>query len=569
MADAKPTAETTTAERKAPEVEIPDSGAREAPIRNGKDGRSAAAPAQPENRPENQSRLRLAAKMAIGLVVVILLGIGVLWGIRRWDYGKTHVSTDDAYVTGNLVNISPSISGTLDSLNVDEGSVVKKGQLIARLGANSATATLRQAQAAYDAALSQIPQAEKSLSYQQATTEAAIRKAEAAIAGQRAKTSGAQQQVTLTTATFRNQVDQAQSQVGAAEAQAAKAQADVLTAIAALDNYRQGVQTAQRSARAQADRIRAAQAEADRAGKEETRYKQLLAEDAVSAQQYDTVRAQALSAGAQLSAVQDEADQANSQVAQAQKSVVQAEAQVKAAEQAAAAARKQIDVARAGLKLARANSTQVGIQQTNVLSSVEQAGQDRADLASAVAGREQTALKQDQITTAKAQAAEAKQALVNAQINLNHTFIYAPDDGTIVKKTANVGASLAPGQPIVTMTQGGSVWVTANYKETQMQDVRAGQPAEVEVDSLPGRLFQGRVESINEVTGAATSLLPPDNATGNFTKVVQRIPVRIALIPARDNDDPRYARAGDIHNLRQGMSVTATIDTGASRKGSR
>ena len=139
-------------------------------------------------------------------------------------------------------------------------------------------------------------------------------------------------------------------------------------------------------------------------------------------------------------------------------------------------------------------------------------------------------------------------------------------DGTVVKKASNVGASLSPGQTVVTMTQGDYVYVTANFKETQLRDVRPQQPAEVEVDSFPGRIFKGTVKSINEATGATQALLPPDNATGNFTKVVQRIPVRIELVPAKDTDDKKYARAADIQSLRQGMSVTATIDVSGAKQ---
>jgi multidrug resistance efflux pump len=234
---------------------------------------------------------------------------------------------------------------------------------------------------------------------------------------------------------------------------------------------------------------------------------------------------------------------------------------VKAAQRAAGAAEEQVNVARAGVGLALANAGQVGIQQANLATTTRQTGESQADIAAAQAGREQVAARRSQIETARAQAEQARAALTNAQIALGDTYIYAPTDGTVVRKTANVGASLAPGSPILTLTVGDYVWVDANFKETQLRDVRPGQPAEIEVDAFPGIVFKGRVRSINEATGAATSLLPPENATGNFTKVVQRIPVRIEIEPASDNEDRKYARAADIRNLRQGMSVTATIDT--------
>jgi membrane fusion protein (multidrug efflux system) len=138
--------------------------------------------------------------------------------------------------------------------------------------------------------------------------------------------------------------------------------------------------------------------------------------------------------------------------------------------------------------------------------------------------------------------------------------IAAPSDGMVVRKGVNVGAALTPGQTIITMTFGHDVWVTANFKETQLRGVKPGDPAEVEVDAIPGEVFKGVVVSVNEATGASTALLPPDNATGNFTKVVQRIPVKIALVAAGASERGKYATEQDIANLRQGMSVTATVD---------
>jgi len=131
----------------------------------------------------------------------------------------------------------------------------------------------------------------------------------------------------------------------------------------------------------------------------------------------------------------------------------------------------------------------------------------------------------------------------------------------VVKKAANIGSSLSPGQSVVTLTQGSYVWVSANFKETQLKNVVVGQPCEVEVDTFPGIIFNGRVQAINEATGASLALLPPDNSTGNFTKVVQRVPVKIQLVPATGTADKKYARQADILRLHQGLSVTAVIDT--------
>ena len=242
----------------------------------------------------------------------------------------------------------------------------------------------------------------------------------------------------------------------------------------------------------------------------------------------------------------------------------QAIAQLSAAQHNADAMLRQVEVYRAAFRYAESNLKQVGIKQSDVANNLNMGGQAEASLATALAGRKQIALKESQIATYQAQAAQAKAALTSAQVTQGDTFIYSPTDGQVVRKAVGVGAALSAGQTIVTITQANEVWVTANFKETQLTHVHSGQSAEVEVDTFPGKKFHGRVQSIEEATGSSTALLPADNATGNFTKVVQRVPVRIQLIPAAQDDDKQYARASDIANLRQGLSVTAIIDTSSN-----
>jgi membrane fusion protein (multidrug efflux system) len=556
--------------------------------KNAPDNQTAAGVTAP-----NKLRRRWLKPLLLGLGLILLVG-GSVWGVNYWRYSQTHVSTDDAYITGNLVNVSPIISGTLNLLTVDEGADVRRGQLLARLDDAGPLATVRQEQANYHAALTQIPQAERNLRYQILSTDAAIRKAQASLAVQGAKTSGAQQQVILASGTTSHQVLQAQSQVEAvraqlqqalAQASAARAnvtnsQQAVQTALASLQNSLQQVQTAQFTVQTAQAQVYAAQADVERTAKDEARYRVLYAEDAISAQQYDSTHNQARDALASLQARQSQVQvaqsqmeqsrasvrQAQSQVEQMRTAVTQAQAQAEAARRAADAAQEQINVARAGLSVAQANRTQVGVQTANLLSTARETGEYAADVASARAGEEQVGVRRKQVETYRAQAQQALATLTNARVNLNYTYIYAPNDGTVVKKTQNVGAALSPGQSIFIMTEGNYVWVEANFKETQLAHVRVGQPAEIVVDAFPGKVFRGWVHSINEASGAATSLLPPDNATGNFTKVVQRIPVRIELVTAEASDDPKYATARDLRTLRQGMSVTATIDTSGKMK---
>jgi membrane fusion protein, multidrug efflux system len=116
-----------------------------------------------------------------------------------------------------------------------------------------------------------------------------------------------------------------------------------------------------------------------------------------------------------------------------------------------------------------------------------------------------------------------------AELNLSYTTLAAPEDGFIAKRAVEPGMVVPAGQPLLGFVCASTRWVDANFKETQLPLIRPGEPAEVTVDALPGRTFQGRVESLGSATGSTFTLLPPDNSTGNFTKVVQRVPVRIAL----------------------------------------
>jgi membrane fusion protein (multidrug efflux system) len=146
---------------------------------------------------------------------------------------------------------------------------------------------------------------------------------------------------------------------------------------------------------------------------------------------------------------------------------------------------------------------------------------------------------------------KAAQAQVNeAQLNLGYTKIVAPVDGKVGKKSFEVGMLAAAGQPLLGFVSNNERWVTANLKETDMDDIAVGKKATVEVDAISGRTFEGEVESISPATGATFTLLPPDNSTGNFTKVVQRVPVRIKLLNLTDKDMDR---------LQSGLSAEVKI----------
>jgi membrane fusion protein (multidrug efflux system) len=155
---------------------------------------------------------------------------------------------------------------------------------------------------------------------------------------------------------------------------------------------------------------------------------------------------------------------------------------------------------------------------------------------------------------AKAKIMERKALLNEAELQLSYTKIYAARDGYITRKSVEAGANIQAGQALMALVPLKDAWITANYKERQITHIQPGQKVEFSVDAYPGRVFSGRVDSIMAGTGAAFSLLPPENATGNYVKVVQRIPVKIAIDSSSDPE----------HLLRVGMSVIPTVLTGRS-----
>jgi len=152
---------------------------------------------------------------------------------------------------------------------------------------------------------------------------------------------------------------------------------------------------------------------------------------------------------------------------------------------------------------------------------------------------------------AKAQMSAAKQQLNISRQNLRYTKIYSPVDGYVTKKSVEIGNQITAGQPLMAIIGLKDIWLTANYKETQLKKVKPGQRVLIKVDTYPGKVFTGRVDSIMAGTGAAFSLFPPENALGNYVKVVQRVPVKIVF----DNNVDQE------HILRIGMSCVPTIIT--------
>jgi len=275
---------------------------------------------------------------------------------------------------------------------------------------------------------------------------------------------------------------------------------------AAIEEAERGIEGARGQLEAARSTVRQAQANSTKATRDVERLKGLLAKDEVSQQMYDAAVA---SADAQRAAV----DAANGGVAAAE----------------------------AGLKAAESRLMQAHVAE---------------DQAHVLLQNAQTAPQQISVIQARAAAAEAhaqqmRAQLAQAELNLEHATVKAPLKGLVSRKTVEPGQIVQPGQPLMAIIPLDEVWVTANFKETQLEHMRPGQRVTVKVDAAGGKVFTGKVDSIAAATGARFALLPPENATGNYVKVVQRVPVKIVLDPGQDPE----------HLLRPGLSAEPTVYT--------
>ncbi|MGH9494462.1 MAG: HlyD family secretion protein [Candidatus Sulfotelmatobacter sp.] len=273
------------------------------------------------------------------------------------------------------------------------------------------------------------------------------------------------------------------------ESQVSASEADVNSA-------RAGIQVARQQSEAAKAQLQQALANDVKAQNDLGRYKQLVDKQEISSQQYDQAVAASKASAAGVAGARASADAAQQQVTQAEGKLVQAQANWRYANTAP----RQMEITRA-----------------------------KADSALAEVQRKKADLDQ-------------------AQLNLQYTKIVAPVNGIVSDRTVEVGQNVAPGQELLKVINLDDIWITANFKETQLRNMKVGQHVTIDVDAN-GKSYNGKVESFAGASGARFSLLPPENATGNYVKVVQRIPVKIVLDPGQNND----------HALRPGMSVTPKV----------
>ena len=259
------------------------------------------------------------------------------------------------------------------------------------------------------------------------------------------------------------------------------------------------------------------------------------AQAAVSVAQAQVANARAAQASSRAKAASSQADVSAARTRQEQTAADLARYKTLADKEEIS--RQQYDAARAAADSARASA--------EAARSTAEASRSTADAAAA-----QIEAAQRQVAAAQASVAQHQATLEAAKLQISYAVVTAPVSGIVSKKAVEVGQFVQAGQPLLAIVQGTDTWVSANFKETQLAKMHPGQTAEIEVDAYPGHTFHGRVESLAAATGARFSLLPPDNATGNFTKVVQRVPVKIVFTDPSDPNRP----------LRVGMNVSVVVN---------
>ncbi len=244
---------------------------------------------------------------------------------------------------------------------------------------------------------------------------------------------------------------------------------------------------------------------------------------------------------------QSEEQELQASIAEKRKSLAQAQANLEATRADEALATKELK----RYENLRKEEVVSASQYDNTESRFEVA-RARKDAAEAAIAETEAALKtaQARLTTQGFKIKEAQASLDRAQLDLKRTVVVAPVSGMIAKKNVDPGKYVQPGQPLLSIVNG-EMWVIANFKETQIKKMAVGQPVEVRVDAYPRTTFKGHVDSLQPGTGSAFSLLPPENATGNFVKVVQRVPVKIVMESKPDRNNPLWP----------GLSVIPTVDT--------
>jgi membrane fusion protein, multidrug efflux system len=398
-----------------------------------------------------QNRIRNAA-------IIVIIVVIVAAGLAYYLHSRSFESTDNAFIEGNVVQVSPRIQGQVVRVYVNDNQRVRKGDLLVEIDARD---------------------------YELKVAETKARMNDA-----QARLSSAQSGVSLTT-----DVTSAGMVQATAALEAARNQIDIFSARLRLEDA--DIQATEAGLRqAESGRV-AAEAGARRAESDATRYRALYKKDEISRQTLE-----------------------------------RAEAEETASKATFDAAGYAVSGARARLEQAKAarTATTSSLQQANNLAQ-----QASGKLQEARAGSRQVRIRESEVKSVNAQIEQLESMNRSAELNLSFTRIYAPEAGTVTRKSVEPGNFVQVGQALMAIVTD-NIWVVANFKETQLTSMKPGQPVDIRIDAFPQYKLKGKVDSIQTGTGARFSLLPAENATGNYVKVIQRMPVKITFTDPPSSD---------------------------------
>jgi membrane fusion protein (multidrug efflux system) len=419
------------------------------------------------------------------LVAGAIVVIAILfWGGKYLAYALSHETTDDARVDADTVSVTSKIQERVDQILVDTNQTVTKGEILVRLDDTDEHNAVLQAQAALQA--------------------------------QDAQARAAQENVSLTRAQVAAQNAQGAGGISSAQSSVKNAQAQTQSAQQQADAARAAIAQANAQLRVAQSQVPAAREGLVRANADLARYAALVRTGDIAEQTLDAQRATQAQAQSQYQSALDNVAAAETAVTQAQARYV------------------------ASLSAANAAAAGIGAQQGQLQTAEGRLSETDNPF--------RVPATQAQADAAVAQAGSLAAQLKTAQDRYGYTVIRSPIDGIVGEKNVEVGTSVAPGQSLLDLVPSTGEYITANYKETQLGNVRVGQEVDIHVDAYKGVLFHGHVSAIAPASQNTFSLVPAQNATGNFVKVTQRIPVRI-IVDDAPADKP----------LRVGMSVETSI----------
>ena len=427
-------------------------------------------------------------RFALIVAAIVVLLIVIVFAVKFLAYATTHETTDDATIDADEIQITSKISERVDKILVDTNQRVRKGQLLIALDNTDETARYAQAEAAVRAQDAQARAAQENVALTRDTQSA-----------QNVQNAGS--------------IDQAKASIESAASTAQSSTQQIAVAQAGVDAAHAQLKSAQDAVPGALQNLRKADA--------------------------DLRRTQSLVTTGDVAASQLDSDRASYEAARS--SYSQAQANVGAAIAMLAQAQQKLDSQRYA---ASSSTSQIGVQQAQLTTA-----QGKLQESSAPS---RVAAQQAQADAAQAQVASLLAQRKTASDNLGYTRIYSPITGYVGQKNAEIGQTVAAGESLLTLIPASNVYVTANFKETQIGHMRVGQEVDINVDAYHNVKFTGHVEDLSPASQNKFSLVPAQNATGNFVKVTQRLPVRILFDSVENGNLADYP-------LRPGMSVETSV----------